>query len=59
VASGTTSPQFGACRYKRKVVHSKGTKSEPSKLKERTGNVYENKGTLQKTEGRSGNVYEN
>jgi hypothetical protein len=29
------------------------------KLKERTGNVYENKGPLWKTRGRSGNVIEN
>jgi len=29
------------------------------KLNERSANVYENKGTLQKTDERSGNVYEN
>jgi hypothetical protein len=30
-----------------------------SKLNERTGNVYENKGSLWKTLERTGNVYEN
>jgi hypothetical protein len=29
------------------------------KMNERSGNVYENKGTLWKTRERSGNVYEN
>jgi hypothetical protein len=34
-------------------------KKNSSKLNERTGNVYENKGALWKTRKRSGNVYEN
>jgi hypothetical protein len=42
----------------KKSAAREGAKKNSSKLTERSGNVYENKGPLWKTWGRSGNVYE-
>jgi hypothetical protein len=42
-----------------KSVVAGGAKENSSKLNERRGNVYENKGALWKIRGRNWNVYEN
>jgi hypothetical protein len=59
VGSATKSPQAGLSGHGQKVRQCGGCKKHSSNLNERTGNVYENKGSLWKTQERSGNVYEN
>jgi hypothetical protein len=59
VGSATKSPQIGLSSHGQKVSQCGECKKHSSNLNERTGNVYENKGTLWKTQEKSGNVYEN
>ena len=52
-------PMTSSASAQNKPFFTQEAKENSLKLKERTGNVYENKGPLQKTRERSGNVIEN
>ena len=60
VLSGADEPQNGGVRHGQKAHRSRESETRDSlKLRERSGNVYENKGSVWKTCERSGNVIEN
>jgi hypothetical protein len=57
-AASCRTPKLTFCRCS-PASALRGSKKDSSKLNDRRGNVYENKGTLWKTRRRSWNVYEN